>query len=115
MTESIESVLPHLLEFRSIREWEQFHQPKELATAISIEASELLELFLWREKETKEEVKQDKPRLDQVCDEVADILIYLLFLSYDLDIDLTTTVMRKLEKSRRKYPEDEYRGIYKKP
>jgi NTP pyrophosphatase (non-canonical NTP hydrolase) len=115
MTESIESVIPQLLEFRSLREWEQFHQPKELATAISIEVSELLELFLWREKETAEEVKQDARRIGQVCDEVADILIYLLYLSHDLDIDLTTAMMRKLEKNRRKYPEDECRGIYRKP
>ena len=57
MTESIESFVSQLLEFRSLRKWEQFHQPKELAAAISIEASELLEIFLWREKETAEEVK----------------------------------------------------------
>ena len=115
MVESIEGILPQLLKFRSQREWEQFHLPKELAAAISIEASELQEIFLWREMETAEEVKRDARRMSQVCDEVADILIYLLFLSHDLDIDLPQAVLDKLEKNKRKYPEQEYRGRFEKP
>jgi NTP pyrophosphatase (non-canonical NTP hydrolase) len=115
MSESIESLIPQLLEFRSQREWEQFHLPKELAAAISIEASELQELFLWRERETADEVKQGSARMGQISDEVADILIYLLFLSHDLDIDLPRAILGKLEKNRRKYPQEKYRGRYEKP
>ena len=113
MKPSIESILPHLLEFRKEREWEQFHLPKELAAAMSIEASELQELFLWRERETPDTVKQDTHRMELIRDEVADVMIYLLFLSHDLDIDLPKAILHKLEKNREKYPQEEYRGKYR--
>ncbi|RLI03182.1 nucleotide pyrophosphohydrolase [Candidatus Bathyarchaeota archaeon] len=115
MTDSVESLLPRLLDFRHEREWEQFHLPKELATAITIEASELLELFLWNEREQAATVKQDQHKMTRIKEEVADVLIYLLFLSHDLDIDLTEAVLDKLEKNRLKYPEEEYRGRFKEP
>jgi NTP pyrophosphatase (non-canonical NTP hydrolase) len=113
MKPSIESTLPKLLEFRKEREWEQFHLPKELAAAISIEASELQELFLWRDREPPETIKQDAHRMKLIRDEVADVLIYLLFLSHDLGIDLPDAILHKLEKNREKYPQDQYRGRYK--
>lgn len=115
MTDSVESLLPRLLVFRHEREWEQFHLPKELATAITIEASELLELFLWNEREQAATVKKDQHKMTRIKEEVADVLIYLLFLSHDLDIDLTEAVLDKLEKNRLKYPEEEYRGRFKEP
>lgn len=115
MAESIEMLLPSLLEFRAQREWEQFHLPKELATAISIEASELQELFLWKERESPDRVKQDQHRMDLIRDEVADILIYLLFLSHDLEINLPEAIKQKLEKNKQKYPADEYRGRFREP
>jgi len=115
LTDSVESLLPRLLEFRREREWEQFHLPKELATAITIEASELLELFLWNEREQAATVKQDQQKMTRIKEEVADVLIYLLFLCHDLDIDLTEAVLDKLEKNRLKYPEEEYRGRFKEP
>ena len=104
MKKNIEELLPTLLEFRHEREWEQFHLPKELATAITIEASELLELFLWNERELAESVKQDRHKMTRIKEEIADVLIYLLFLSHDLDIDLSLAVQDKLEKNKRKYP-----------
>ena len=112
---SIEEILPELLEFRAQRVWEQFHLPKELAAAISIEASELQELFLWRERESPELVKQDQHRMELIQDEVADVLIYLLFLSHDLDIDLPAAIKQKLDKNRTKYPAKEYRGKFREP
>lgn len=110
---SIEEIVPLLLNFRSDRDWEQFHIPKELATAISIEASELLEIFLWKEKESTNQVKSDKQIMKLIVDEIADILIYLLFLSYDLEIDLPLVLRQKIEKNAIKYPMEEYRGRYK--
>ena len=115
MTDSIETILPSLLEFRAQREWEKFHLPKDLAAAISIEASELQELFLWRERESPDKVKQDQHRMELIGDEVADILIYLLFLSHDLDIDLPEAIKQKIEKNRAKYPAEEYRGRFREP
>ena len=113
--DSIEDIMPMLLEFRSQREWEQFHLPKELAAAISIEASELQELFLWKERETQDTLKQDQHRMELIRDEVADILIYLLFLSHDLGIDLPEAIKQKIDKNRKKYPADEYRGRFREP
>ena len=107
--------MPMLLEFRSQREWEQFHLPKELAVAISIEASELQELFLWRERETQYTLKQDQHRMELISDEVADILIYLLFLSHDLGIHLPSAIKKKIEKNKNKYPAEEYRGRFREP
>ena len=104
-----------LLEFRSQREWEQFHLPKELAAAISIEASELQELFLWRERETQDTLKQDQHRMKLISDEVADILIYLLFLSHDLGIHLPSAIKKKIEKNKNKYPAEEYKGRFREP
>ena len=115
MADSIESVTPRLLEFRLQREWEQFHLPKELATAISIEVSELQELFLCRERETASTIKNDTHRMELIREEVADVLIYLIFLSHDLGIDLTQALLDKLEKNAQKYPEEEYRGRYREP
>ena len=115
MTGSFETLISALLEFRSKRDWEQFHLPKELAAAISIESSELQELFLWRERESPEKVKQDQSRMDLVVDEIADILIYLIFLSHDLGIDLFEAIKQKIEKNIRKYPEDIYKGRFLEP
>ena len=113
MTGTILETLPTLLAFRAERKWEQFHLPKELAAALSIEASELQEIFLWRERETAETVKQDEHRMELIRDEVADILIYLLFLSNDLGIDLNQAILQKLEKNRAKYPKDQYQGRFR--
>jgi len=115
MKPSIESMTPTLLEFRHQRDWEQFHLPKELSAAISIEAAELQELFLWRKRETPEEVKQDQRRMQLIREEVADVLIYLIFLSHDLGIDLPDALQMKLEKNKKKYPASEYKGKFREP
>jgi NTP pyrophosphatase (non-canonical NTP hydrolase) len=108
-------MLPKLLNFRRERDWEQFHLPKELATAISIEASELQEIFLWGDRKNPEEVKLNAPLMELIKDEVADILIYLLFLSHDLGINLAEAIRQKLAKNELKYPKEEYSGRYKAP
>lgn len=115
MRDSVESLLPKLLAFRAERDWEKFHLPKELASAISIEAGELLELFLWNTRMPAGDVKMDAQKMSRVREEVADVLIYLLFLCNDLDIDPSQAVLDKLEKNRLKYPVEEFKGRYKNP
>ena len=110
--DTIESTIPKILAFRHERDWEQFHSPKNLATAITIEASELLELFLWRDNENIENITSDSNRLESIREEVADVLIYLLFLSIDLGIDLPFAISDKLAKNAAKYPISEYQGIF---
>ena len=97
------SVMAALLEFRQKRNWEQFHKPKELAAALSIEASELLEVFQWKTDEEVTRLLGSKAR-ERVLDEIADIAIVVSYLSHDLGIDLNAAVQAKLEKNEAKYP-----------
>ena len=91
--------------FRDERHWRQFHNPKDLAISISLEASELLELFQWKHSEDVVGVKTS-----QLQDELADVLIYAAMLADDLGFDLDEIVMKKLEKNVRKYPVEKCMG-----
>jgi NTP pyrophosphatase (non-canonical NTP hydrolase) len=97
------TVMTTLLEFRRKRNWEQFHTPKELAAALTIEASELLETFQWK---TDEEVATllNSPSRENVLDEIADVAIVLSYLCHDLGVDLDAAVRSKLKKNEAKYP-----------
>jgi NTP pyrophosphatase (non-canonical NTP hydrolase) len=95
-----------LLQFREERNWAQFHNTKDLALAISIEASELNELFLW--KQAKEADR------DKLKEEVADILSFLLLLAHEEKLDLDQIVKDKIAKNALKYPVDKAKGNAKK-
>ena len=90
--------------FRDERNWRQFHNPKDLAISISLEASELLELFQWK---TNEEVVEAKA--DALKEELADVLIYCAMLADDLGLDMDTIVMEKLKKNAAQYPVEKSR------
>lgn len=85
--------------FRDERRWRQFHNPKDLAISISLEASELLELFQWRSNEAVL-----ASRTEQLKEELADVLIYATMLAQDLSFDMDAIVLDKLEKNAVKYP-----------
>ncbi|MBX3325865.1 MAG: nucleotide pyrophosphohydrolase [Nitrospira sp.] len=98
-----EAVMGALLEFRHKRNWEQFHRPKELAGALTIEASELQEVFQWKTDEEVRALLSSSSR-EKVLDEVADVAIVLSYLCHDLNIDLNAAVLSKLQKNEVKYP-----------
>jgi NTP pyrophosphatase (non-canonical NTP hydrolase) len=101
-----------LLEFREKREWKQFHNPKDLAEAISIEASELLELFLWKTKEEiNSELNKNSKYKKEIEDELADVVSFCFNFANSIDIDISIAVKNKIEKNNKKYPEDKARGI----
>lgn len=102
-----------LLEFRAKRDWEQFHNPKDLAISIVLEAAELLENFQWK---TDGEIKAllTGKKFEEIGEEIADIAVYLTYLSNDLGIDLEKAVARKLEKNGKKYPAEKVKGSAKK-
>lgn len=106
-------VLAAVLEFRRKRDWEQFHKPKELAAAITVEASEMLELFQWK---SHEEVTRflDSPSRERVEDEIADVVILLTYLCHDLALDMNAAVLSKLQKNEAKYPLEKSYGNAKK-
>jgi NTP pyrophosphatase (non-canonical NTP hydrolase) len=102
-------LLQQLIEFRRERDWEQFHNPKDLAISLSIEVAELLEWFQWRsEEEIKQQLQSDK-RI-QLEDELADVAVYLSYLCHDLDIDLNKVVAAKMVKNAEKYPVEKVKG-----
>lgn len=95
-------------QFVAEREWERFHTPKNLATAISVEASELLEPFQWLVSGGKDEIDDEK--LTAIRHEMADVLAYLVLLADKLDVDLYRAVLEKMELNRVKYPAHKVRG-----
>src|SRR3954470_15458432 len=94
--------------FVAERDWDQFHSPKNLATALSVEAAELLEHFQWLQHGRVEELGDDKLR--EVRHEMADVLVYLVRLADKLDVDLFAAVQEKMVLNRAKYPADQVRG-----
>jgi len=93
-----------IIEFRDKREWKKFHYPKNLAAALSIEAAELQELFLWKDLEPSEQVASDNERIGLIADEIADVAIYLFLLTHELNINLKEAINRKINKNEMKYP-----------
>ena len=101
-----------LRKFVAERDWDQFHSPKNLASALSVEAAELLEHFQWLTEEQSKKLPPEK--LAQVRDEMADVLVYLVRLADKLDVDLLEAVAEKMAKNALKYPADQVRGSMKK-
>lgn len=102
-------LLERLIAFRRDRDWEQFHNPKDLAISLSIEASELLEWFQWRTNdEISAQLKSEKR--EALEDELADVAVYLTYLCHDLGIDINKAIAAKVEKNAAKYPIDKVKG-----
>ena len=97
-----------LLNFRKYRDWEQFHNPKNLAISISLEAAELLENFQWRDLE--ESLKFARENKEKISEEVADLLIYIFYLCNDLGIDFVGAIDKKIEENNKKYPVNKSKG-----
>lgn len=96
--------------FISEREWGQFHSPKNLSMAITIEAAELMEIFQWMEVDEALR-KARSPRIRRrIAEEIADIAIYTISLCNTLGLELSSCVKAKLEKNRRKYPVAAFKG-----
>lgn len=90
--------------FAAVRSWRRFHNPKNLAASVAIEAAELLECFQWLDDEQSEDVGHQQPKLAEVQDEMADVLIYLLHLADVLNIDLENAVTDKVSRNELRYP-----------
>ncbi|MGE8021537.1 nucleotide pyrophosphohydrolase [Peribacillus frigoritolerans] len=90
-----------VLQFRNERNWSQFHNPKDLAISLSLEASELLENFQWK---TSEEAIEE--RMIDIKDELADVIIYSILLANELGIDPKEAILQKIKKNELKYPVD---------
>ncbi len=102
----IEEIIVELKKFRNERDWEQFHNPKDLALAVSIEAGELLELFLW-----KSAVDANK---EKVKEELADIFSFAFLLADKYGFDIKQIILDKIKVNSEKYPVNKSKGTAKK-
>ena len=92
------------------REWDKYHTPKNVAMGVTIEASELMEIFQWLNDQQSYDLKNDPEKKEQIADEMGDILHYLVRLSTLLDIDLKEAFWQKIRKTEAKYPADLAKG-----
>lgn len=106
MMTDIEKLIQEIRDFRDARDWEQFHNSKDLALALSVEASELLELFLWKGNEDAD--------LDKLKKELADVLMYAFLLADKHQLDISKIIAEKIQLNNEKYPVDKAKGNAKK-
>jgi len=98
----IDKILQKIKKFIDERDWNQFHNPKDLALSLSLEAAEVLELFQWKnKKQAQDYIKNNKERLSE---ELADVFYWTLLISSKFDIDIVEALEDKLEKNKKKYP-----------
>ena len=102
----IKKITEQLIAFRDERDWAQFHNPKDLAMALNIEAGELLEAFLWKSAEDAD--------IEKVKEELADVIAYAFLLADKYKLDVVDIVTAKIEKNSKKYPVDKAKGTAKK-
>jgi len=102
----IRSIIDELVKFRNERDWEQFHNPKDLALALNVEAAELLELFLWK--------NSDEANKEKVKEELADVFAYAFMLAEKYNLDVKEIVLEKIKRNAEKYPVDKSKGSAKK-
>lgn len=97
-------------EFIHERNWEKYHNPKDIAESICIEAAELLEIFQWRTVEEVLKWREDQLKTRKIAEEIADIVIYVLSMANTMGVDVTNAILSKLLMNREKYPIKKYYG-----
>ena len=102
MADRFDEVRQKLLQFRNKRDWARYHDPKNLAEAVSIESGELLENFLWNT--VAESRRLDDAEIQSIGQEIADIFIYLIYLCEELDLDLIEETTKKLTINEKRFP-----------
>ena len=109
---NLKQIAQQIIEFRDHRDWKQYHDPKNLASAISIEAAELLEIFLWDNAESSRLTASEKKQ--KIAEELADILNFSILFAHETGIDLEEAILKKLKKNAEKYPVSKAKGSSKK-
>lgn len=112
MEKLIKRLTKRTTDFRDARDWKKFHNPKDLALSLSLEAAEVIEHFQWRSK--KEMDKYVKTHKEDIAQELADVFYWLLLMSNDLGIDIVKAFERKMKINEKKYPIEKVKGSHKK-
>lgn len=108
----IKNLIEKIIIFRDARDWKQFHNPKDVALSLVLEATEVMEHFQWKnEKEIEEYIESHK---DEVAEELADVLYWVLLMSHDLNINIISALNKKIQKNKRRYPIEKAKGRHAK-
>ena len=111
-TRDLDDSIKKILAFRNARKWKQFHNHKDMAISLSLEAAEVLEHFQWKSKEEIEEyIKTHK---EHIGEELADVFYWVLLMSHDLKIDIIDALDKKMKKNAKKYPVKKAKGRHEK-
>ncbi|MNV51851.1 MazG-like family protein [compost metagenome] len=105
----MEHTIEKIIQFRDERDWKQFHNPKDLAISLMLEAAELLENFQWKTSDVA-----IAKNMTNIEDELADVMIYAVLLADNLGIPIEQTILNKIEKNEAKYPVDRFKGSSRK-
>lgn len=110
----IEKLKNKIATFAKERDWEQFHNPKNLCMALSVEAAELMEIFQWLTPEQANNIHNDEKKCTMARDELADIMLYTIRMAHILEIDIPSAIESKIIKNGEKYPISKSKGNAKK-
>ncbi|MFA6391183.1 MAG: nucleotide pyrophosphohydrolase [Patescibacteria group bacterium] len=109
---NIEELIKQVIAFRDARDWKQFHNPKDVALSLMLEAGEVMEHFQWKnDEEIKKYIDTNK---SDIGEELADVLYWVLLMSNDLNIDIEEALEKKIKKNEEKYPIDKAKGKHTK-
>jgi NTP pyrophosphatase (non-canonical NTP hydrolase) len=109
---NLKEIMKKILDFRDKRDWRQFHDPKNLAEAISIEAAELQEVFLWSDVKESRKIAAEKKQ--EISEELADIFIFSLLFAHETGVDMEKAIREKIKLNDKKYPVEKSKGSSKK-
>jgi NTP pyrophosphatase (non-canonical NTP hydrolase) len=112
---TLEQVKAIMREFVGEREWHKYHTPKNLTMAAACEVGELMELFQWLTAEESTEKLKDPAFKKAVGEELTDSILFLMSFATACDIDIASAVQAKMEKNRKKYPKEKFKGHYERP
>ncbi len=110
--DKLDKIIKRITNFRDARDWKQFHNPKDVSLSLVLEAGEVMEHFQWKNKEEIE--KYIKTNKDDIGEELADVLYWILLMGHDLDIDVFDALDKKIKKNEEKYPVEKAKGKHTK-
>ena len=110
--DSLERLTKKIIAFRDVRDWKQFHNPKDVAISLALEAGEVLEHFQWKSpQEIDDYIRTNKK---EIGDELADVLNWVLLMAHDLNIDIASALESKMQENEKKYPMEKSKGNHTK-
>jgi len=112
-TTTVQELIKLVDDFVAERNWEPFHDPKNLSTSIAIEAAELMEHFQWLRSDQLSAIREDKEAMGQIGEELADIMAYVVSFASVMGIDISSALEDKMKKNAVKYPSEQFRGRFK--